>query len=163
MLPFKISVLIFVSNDKDEQLLIQRRKAPNEGLWSPIGGKLEMPSGESPFECAIREAKEEIGIDLEEKDLHLFGMIAEKSYEGTGHWLMFMFDCRKKVNKLPPQIDEGRFAFYSKEAIENLPIPATDKEALWPLYYDNRHRFVALRANCHPDGALDIIVEQTIG
>ena len=66
-------------------------KEPNKNCWSPIGGKLEMRLGESPFECAIRETREEIGLEISEGDLHLFSMISEKAYEGSCHWLMFLF------------------------------------------------------------------------
>ena len=91
-LPFKISTLIFTHNSQGQQLLIKRKKAPNLGCWSPIGGKLDMPVGESPYECARRETEEEIGLRLDDGDLHCFGYISEKSYEGEGHWLMFLFE-----------------------------------------------------------------------
>ena len=50
MTPFKISVLVFLRDVRGRLLLIKRSKAPNLGCWSPIGGKLEMERGESPFE-----------------------------------------------------------------------------------------------------------------
>ena len=77
-LPFKISALVFVRNESGKCLLIRRTKAPNFGLWSPMGGKLEMADGESPFECAIRETREEIGLELDASDLHLFSMTSER-------------------------------------------------------------------------------------
>ena len=58
-LPFKISVLVFIKDSQGRFLLICRRKTPNKDRWSPIGGKLEMTQGESPFECAVRETGEE--------------------------------------------------------------------------------------------------------
>ena len=64
-LPFKISTLVFVHNALGHQLLIQRKKAPNLGCWSPIGGKLDMSAGESPYECARRETEEEIGLQVQ--------------------------------------------------------------------------------------------------
>ena len=90
-LAYKIAVLVFIENEAGEHLLLHRAKAPNLGAWSPIGGKLETPTGESPFECAIRETREETGTALETGDLHLFAMIAEKAYEGQAHWLLFLF------------------------------------------------------------------------
>ena len=146
-LPFKISVLVFIRNPKGEHLLIQRSKAPNFGCWSPIGGKLDMHLGESPYECARRETQEEVGLELMDEDLHCFGYIAEKSYEGTGHWLMFLFDCRRAIDALPPTIDEGHFAFFSRNAIDELPIPETDRTLLWPYYDRFKNSFVGLRAN----------------
>jgi 8-oxo-dGTP diphosphatase len=164
MLPYKISVLVFVENRAGELLLIERARSPNAGQWSPIGGKLEMATGESPFECAAREVGEEIGLTVvAERDLHLFAMIAEKAYEGQCHWLMFLFRCRVPLDTLPPQIDEGRFAFYSRAAIGALALPETDRQALWPIWDQHRDGFVALRADCHPSQKLDVVIEQVVG
>jgi 8-oxo-dGTP diphosphatase len=160
VLPYKISVLVFLQNQAGEQLLILRRKAPNLGNWSPIGGKLEMATGESPFECAARETFEETGLRISADDLHLFAMIAEKAYEGQSHWLMCLFCCRRRLEALPADIAEGRFAFHSRAAIDQLPIPETDRAALWPIYDRYRDRFVALRADCAPGRPVQVIVEE---
>jgi len=60
-LNYKLAVLVFLENATGELLLILRNRPPNLGVWSPIGGKLEMGLGESPFECAVRETREETG------------------------------------------------------------------------------------------------------
>jgi 8-oxo-dGTP diphosphatase len=159
-LPYKISVLVFLENRAGEHLLIHRNKAPNFGNWSPIGGKLEMDAGESPFECAVRETFEETGLRIATADLHLFAMIAEKAYEGESHWLMFLFRCRRQLDALPADIAEGRFAFYSRAAIDRLPIPETDRAALWPIYDHYRDRFVALRADCMPGRPVQVTIEE---
>ena len=156
----KIAVLVFIQNEQGEQLLLLRAKAPNQGAWSPIGGKLETATGESPFECAVRETAEETGHIITTGDLHLFAMIAEKSYEGSAHWLMFIFNCKRPLPQLPPAMSEGRFGFFSRAAIEALAIPESDRNALWPIYDKHRGHFVALRADCHPSAPLKITVEQ---
>lgn len=43
-------------------LLIQRNRPPSAGLWTLPGGRLE--PGETPEQCAIRELKEELGLDV---------------------------------------------------------------------------------------------------
>lgn len=159
-LPYKISTLVFLRDAAGRVLLMRRAKAPNLGLWSCIGGKLEMATGESPFECARRETFEETGLAVEDADLHLFGMIAEKNYEARVHFLMFLFDCRQPLPGLPPPIAEGEFAFKTRAEIEALPVPATDRAALWPLYFERRHGFTALRADCDPAKPLDVVVEE---
>ncbi|MCF3648593.1 NUDIX hydrolase [Synoicihabitans lomoniglobus] len=162
-LDYKVAVLVFIENEKGEQLLLRRAKPPNLGQWSPIGGKLETGTGESPFECAIRETREETGHAITTADLHLFGMIAEKAYEGQSHWLLFLFRCTKPIKALPPTMAEGSFAFYSREEIDQIALPATDRTALWPTYDRYRDGFVALRADCHPNQPLQIAIEQAIG
>ena len=158
-LPYKISVLIFLENSAGELLLMLRAKQPNLGVWSPIGGKLEMATGESPFECAVRETAEETGLHLRPADLHLFAMIAEKAYQGSTHWLMFLFRSQVRLEHLPPDITEGKFAFWSRDQISHLAIPETDAAALWPIYDQYRESFVSLRADCSAS-PLQIVVEQ---
>jgi 8-oxo-dGTP diphosphatase len=162
ILPYKISVLVFIENAAGEQLLLLRAKQPNLGVWTPIGGKLEMTIGESPFECAIRETAEETGLSVRQEDLHLFAMIAEKAYQGSTHWLMFLFRCKKTIGEIPADISEGRFGFFSRDAIRTLPIPETDKAALWPIFDQYKDGFVSLRADCSVS-PIQITVEQITG
>jgi 8-oxo-dGTP diphosphatase len=157
---YRIAVLVFIKNDKGEHLLLLRSKAPNIGSWSPIGGKLETATGESPFECAVRETAEETGHVIDVGDLHLFAMIAEKAYEGDAHWLLFLFDCKRPITSQPPAMHEGSFGFFSRASIDSLPLPETDRTALWPIYDRHHAHFVALRADCHPAHPLSIVIEQ---
>lgn len=159
---YRLAVLVFIENHQGELLLILRNRPPNLGSWSPIGGKLETALGESPFECAARETREETGHLISPADLHLFAMIAEKAYEGDSHWLLFLFRCRNPLASLPRDIDEGRFSFFARSAIDALPLPETDRTALWPLWDRHRHGFVALRADCEPSRPLKIEIEQTL-
>lgn len=159
-LPFKVSVLVFLRNSENQLLLLERTKAPNKGLWSPIGGKLHMPEGESPFECAVRETQEEAGLQISHEDLHLFAMISEKAYEDANHWLLFLFNCKKTIDNLPEDISEGRFAFFSREKIDALNIPEMDKSGLWPIYDQYRDQMVVMRADCEPGKKLEFTIDQ---
>ena len=144
---YKISCLLFVKNMDSKLLLIQRNKSPNKGLWSPPGGKLEMKSGESPFECAKREAYEELKMKLHEHDLRMFGYISEKNYEGENHWLMFLFEIFICLPKLPEEIDEGQFKFFTRDEINSLEIPSMDHELVWPFFDKRLEGFWGIRAN----------------
>ncbi|MSU24937.1 MAG: NUDIX domain-containing protein [Opitutus sp.] len=161
-LAHKIAVLVFLENSAGDHLLLLRAKPPNLGVWSPIGGKLETTKGESPFECAVRETKEETGHVVTTADLHLFAMIAEKAYEGEAHWLMFLFRCQRPIAGLPPAISEGKFGFFSRAAIATLEIPETDRSALWPIYDQYRDRFVALKADCAPGRPVRVQIEEIV-
>ena len=159
-LAYKLAVLVFIENREGEHLLMLRAKPPNFGVWSPIGGKLETSLGESPFECAVRETFEETGHVITAADLHLFATIAEKAYEGQSHWLMFLFRCRRPIAALPKDIAEGRFGFFSRAAVSALPIPETDRMALWPTYDAHRDRFVSLKADCAPGKPVRVEIEE---
>jgi 8-oxo-dGTP diphosphatase len=162
LLPYKIAVLVFIENAAGHHLLLLRAKAPNLGVWSPIGGKLETALGESPFECAVRETREETGFGIAPAELHLFAMIAEKAYEGQSHWLLFLFNCLRPIPGLPADILEGRFGFFSRKAVDGLPIPETDRAALWPTYDQYRDRFVALKADCAPGKPVQVVIEEIV-
>lgn len=160
-LPFKISVLVFLYDEAGKLLLLQRTKAPNQGCWSPVGGKLETAHGESPFECAVREVAEEANHTITASDLHLFGMVSEKGYEGQAHWLMFLFDCRKPVSHIPTTIEEGHFKFFTREEINHINIPGSDTTLIWPVYDQHRRGFIAYRAECHPHAPLQMTIEES--
>ena len=87
---------------------------------------------------------------------------SEKNYEGNTHWLMFLFDCLKPLEHLPPPISEGEFALHEADAIDTLPIPETDRRALWPVYFNHRRDFVVLRADCTPKKPIEFQVEELI-
>ena len=159
-LAYKLAVLVFIENKAGEHLLMLRAKQPNLGVWSPIGGKLETGIEESPFECAVRETFEETGHVITAADLHLFATIAEKAYEGQSHWLMFLFRCHRPIAALPKDIQEGRFGFFSRAAVSALPIPETDRKALWPTYDSYRDRFVSLKADCAPGKPVRVEIEE---
>lgn len=160
LLPYRIAVLVFLENAAGKHLLLHRAKQPNLGAWSPIGGKLEMQTGESPFECAVRETREETGHRIVASDLHLFAVIAEKAYEGRSHWLMFIFRCTKPLSRRPRDISEGRFGFFSRAEVDGLDLPETDRAALWPIYDRYRGTFVCLRADCAPGRPVQVTLEQ---
>jgi 8-oxo-dGTP diphosphatase len=152
-LPYKISTLLYCFNPADEVLLMRRAQEPNRGLWSPCGGKLDMTTGESPFACACREAGEEIGLSLRPEDLHLAGLISEHGYQGQSHWLMFLFEVKPRLHKLPPDHREGSFGFFAASQIASLPIPQTDAEQIWPLFWRHRGGFFAAHCHCAPGQA----------
>jgi 8-oxo-dGTP diphosphatase len=151
-LPHKISTLLYCFNSADEVLLLERAQEPNRGLWSPPGGKLKTADGESPYACACREAREELGLDLATADLHLTGLISEHGYAGQAHWLMFLFEVKLRVRSVPPPMREGRFAFHAHSVLNSLPLPQTDREQIWPLFWQHRGGFFAAHCHCHADG-----------
>lgn len=66
----KIGLGVYILNEKSEVLLLHRRGNHGAGTWSAPGGHLEY--GETFEECAIREAREEAGIDI--SDLRFIGV-----------------------------------------------------------------------------------------
>jgi len=160
-LPHKISTLLYCFNRRDEVLLLERAQEPNLGHWSPCGGKLNTDTGESPYACACREALEEMGLVLKPKDLHLTGLVSERGYLGQAHWLMFLFEVKKRLSRVPPPIREGRFAFFARTALRRLPLPTTDRERIWPWFWRHRGGFFAAYCRASAEGRNEWWLEES--
>lgn len=150
-LPYKIAVLCDLRDASGRLLLLHRRKHPNKDLYSPIGGKLETETGESPAQCARREIMEEAGVDVPLSRLRLIGLVSEQAYGGQTHWLMFVYRVMGPVEVTPGQIREGALEWRSPEEIANLPLPETDRQVIWPLIERMDGRFFAVHIDCRGD------------
>lgn len=159
-LPYQIATLLYCFNEQDEVLLLERAQEPNRGLWSPPGGKLHTVEGESPYACACREAHEELAVALCPGDLHLAGVVSEHGYAGQSHWLMFLFEVKRRLNTLPAAHREGRFQFFSQSALAGLRLPETDRTRIWPLFWQQRGGFFAAHFQVSPAGQLTWTLEE---
>lgn len=154
---FRIGTLLYFRDELGRLLLIRRKRPPNLGLWCAVGGKLEMATGESPYECAVREAAEEVGVELETRDLALRCILSEKDYEGTGHWLMFVYQVTAPLKSLPRQIEEGEFRFFERVALEGASMPELDRRILFERIFQDEKSLHLLRS----DGATSPLVEES--
>jgi len=66
-----------------------------------------------------------------------------------------------KLKLLPPAMSEGRFEFFPREKIFALKIPQTDREQLWPWFWQFRGGFFAAHCHCHADGRNEWTLEET--
>ena len=107
----------------DEVLLHRRVKDPNRGLWVAPGGKLE--ADEAPAECAIREMREESGLEV--SDLALRGIMTEVSPRPDYQWITFIFAATRFTGELAPAPDVGEFRWVRTADVYGLEIPATDR------------------------------------
>lgn len=74
----RVGVAIIIT--QNNQVLLMRRRGPHGmGTWSTPGGHLEF--GETPEECARREAKEEVGVEV--VDIR-FRAVTNEVFEATG-------------------------------------------------------------------------------
>jgi ADP-ribose pyrophosphatase len=79
MLRFGVVMAIF----QDDRLLLTKRN--DFEIWCLPGGMID--AGESLVEAAVRETREETGLEVEAT--HLIGLYSQISAEATGHTLLF--------------------------------------------------------------------------
>ena len=115
--------MIFIKQ-RDQLLLLNRKKTPLMGLWTGVGGKIE--HDESPEAGARREVLEETGIN-----------VTDLSFRGTVQWNtdleksgMYLFLCELPEDMqyaTPQKVAEGILDWKELSwitAINNMGIPA---------------------------------------
>ena len=133
------SSLIYIEKDGKYLMLhrVKKEKDLNKDKWLGVGGKFEF--GESPEECARREALEETGLTL--KNLHYRGIVTFLYGDITEYMHLFTstsFDGRIK------ECDEGNLEWVDKHGVYNLPIWEGDK-IFFKLMEDDSTPFFSLK------------------
>lgn len=133
----KRAAVMIVLRCGDKLLLLKRNKAPNAGMYVPVGGKVE--PYEDTYETALREVKEETGIQLE--SVKYCGSLVETSPVKYNWW------CSIYLADIPyqpaPPCDEGVLEWIPYTNLETLHTPPTD----WHIYqYITRQQPFAMRA-----------------
>ena len=75
---------------------------------------------------------------------------------------MFLFEVKRRLKVLPAPMDEGWFQFFAPSEIAALRIPQTDREQIWPWFWQHRGGFFAAHCHCHPDGRNDWTLEESV-
>ena len=120
----KNTTLCYIEKDGAYLMMhrIKKENDINKDKWVGIGGKFE--SGESPFDCAKREIKEETGIIP--KDLKYRGIVTFIS-DIYGTEYMHLFTASEYTGEINYNCDEGKLEWVKKEEVINLPIWEGDK------------------------------------
>ncbi|MDH5806745.1 MAG: NUDIX hydrolase [Candidatus Methanomethylicaceae archaeon] len=111
-------------------LLIKRGNEPNKGLWSIPGGMVKL--GESPEEAAIREFKEETGLDaIIENLLGVFNVVIKDEY-GKIKYHYIVIDYLGKVigGTLKPGSDVIDAKWFNIEEINKINTSITVSKAI---------------------------------
>lgn len=113
---FHLIVHIWIKNSNNEFLIQQRsEKVKNPLVWCTTGGSAV--SGEDSFTAALREAKEELGIDLTNKQGYLFeeGIYEEDNQQYLSDTYLYFIDIDIKDLKLQKEeVKQAKFEKMSK-------------------------------------------------
>jgi len=89
----KVGVGVYIFNDKHQLLLGLRKSAHAHGTWCAPGGHMEY--GETNEQAAIREAKEETGLDISPNNVILKGTTNDFFKESGKHYITLHLFCTK--------------------------------------------------------------------
>ena len=102
---------------KDGKYLLMKRSANKRyapGRIHPFGGKIDQ--NENPYEGAIREIKEEIGVDIENLKLEAVILELTDEKELPVNWLIFHFSADYKSGDVK-STEEGEAVYLTKNEI----------------------------------------------
>jgi 8-oxo-dGTP pyrophosphatase MutT (NUDIX family) len=128
------AVCVILFNDKQEVLL---HRQTDDGLWHTIGGSIE--PREEPAAAAIREAKEETGLDIVPERIVSVYAGPNPTYK-NGDQVMFVsiaFACTLPAGAVPHVADD--------ESIEMRFFPVDALPPLWE--WDRRAILEAAKSN----------------
>lgn len=118
----KSTTLCYIEKD-GKYLMLYRNKKKNDingGKYIGIGGHLE--ENETPYECVIREAKEETGLELASPIYRGEITFISNNCESE---IMHLFTCDAFMGEMC-DCDEGELVWVEKSKIEELPMWAGD-------------------------------------
>ncbi len=116
----KKSAVMVVLRCEGALLLLRRTKEPNLGKYVPVGGHIE--HFETPKGAAIREVREETGLQL--SDVDFCGVLVETSPTAY-NWVIFVY-CAEVPQFAPPQCSEGVLEWIEQCRVPDVPTPTTD-------------------------------------
>lgn len=92
--------------DKQKRFLLCHRR--DYDLWNLPGGGVE--AGEAPWECVVREVKEEVGLDVEID--YLAGIYSKNNSD-----IVFSFACKIIGGKIKKTSEADEIEYFSFEKI----------------------------------------------
>ena len=148
------TTLCYIERD-GAYLLIPRIKKQNDlnkDKWIGVGGKFE--DGETPFDCARREIKEETGLTVDKLEYRGIVTFVSDLY-GTEY--MHLFTANEFEGEIDYNCDEGKLEWVKKEDISSLPIWEGDK-----IFFDlleKERKFFSLKLCYEGDRLVNHVVE----
>ena len=115
-----VDIVIFneSSDEKKKFVLIKRKNEPFKDYWAIPGGFVEY--GETVEDSAIREAKEETGIDIKLK--RLFKVYSKPDRDPRGHTITIVYIATGNINDLKAGSDAYDTKICSFEELSSLKI-----------------------------------------
>ena len=125
---------VMIQNNETNEVLVQNRKKKYLG-WSFPGGHVE--PGESFYDCAVREIREETGLNI--RNLKYCGVVHWANLENNERYLCFMYKTTDFDGELIPETDEGEQFWLSIDELLATPkekFTSAEHYSLSPLFHE---------------------------
>ena len=132
----ELTVMVMIQNPETNEVIIQDRVNKWPG-WSMPGGKVE--ANESFYDCAIREVKEETGLNV--KNLKHCGIIHWYYKDSDNRYLVFLYKTTEFSGDLIVDSPEGRHFWWNVKELFSTPIEKFSNRYVlfFPLFFDENH------------------------
>mgnify|MGYP000618373716 FL=1 len=125
----KIVVSIALINNENEILLSKRPKKKHlSGFWEFPGGKVE--EGETPEKALIREVKEELNIDINNKCIAPLSF-SEFDYNNF-QLLLLLYICRR-WDGVPMSMENNKLEWVKPNMLRDYKMPPADDALIYCL------------------------------
>lgn len=104
-------------------LLVRRGRDPGRGLWAVPGGKVDL--GESLPEAAVREAREETGLEVEIGEVLWAGESIGPGKPPEWHYVLVDFLATRLQGEPAPGDDAAEVDWFPLAGARELPLTAT--------------------------------------
>ena len=138
---------VWIMNDKKE-LLLQKRSATKKShpnFWD-ISGAGHIRAGETVIEGAIRELKEELGVEVKEDLQYIATIKSTKNPKNMEFQYVYLLNCNKEIKEYifeDKEVSEVKYVFYKdlekmvEEKAEGLLIHEEEYTKLFKFIREN--------------------------
>lgn len=138
----ELTNMIMIENPEDDTVLVQNRVKYWTGITFP-GGHIE--KGESFTESAVREVKEETGLDIESPTL--CGIVHWCHKDSNERYIVALYKTDKFSGELINETEEGKVFWVKKSEIQNYDLSPNFSEYLKIFLSEKNEAFGLYREN----------------
>ena len=149
----KNTTLCYIENENKYLMLHRTKKKndPNESKYLGVGGHFE--EKESPFDCVIREAREETGLTLNAPEYRGIVTFVSNVYETEQ---MHLFTCKNYSGQLC-RCNEGELLWVEKSKVKELPM--WEGDIIFLSLLEETKEFFSLKLTYENDSLVGVFLD----